>query len=62
MKHYHELPGKDDNKTGMLREAAMSGLEKDTGSTEEFWSGGPSEQEHLHGEGLLIERCHVPSD
>ena len=31
MKHYHELPRKDDNKTGMLREPAMSGLEKDTG-------------------------------
>ena len=53
MKHYHELPRKDDNKTGMLMEPAMSGLAKDTGSTEEFWSGDSSQQGPLHGKGLL---------
>ena len=48
MQHYHELPRKDDDKTGMLREPAMSGLEKDTGC----WDG-----EHMYARGGFMLMC-----
>lgn len=52
MKHYHELPGRMIIRQECSGKQLCPGLEKDTGSTEEVWSGEVLQsKERLHGEG-----------